>query len=95
MEKVRRNRTLLWNRGIGKLNFCLFLLSAMFLIKCEGDHSTPNSEFFNPLANPQDGPPAGILTVIIRFLWKQDLKIFPRSFLSPTTTPEIFVLITP
>ena len=35
------------------------LLLAIFLITCEGDHSSPNAEFINPLANPEDGPPAG------------------------------------
>ncbi len=35
------------------------LLSAMVLIQCESDNSMPNAEFHNPLANPNDGPPAG------------------------------------
>ena len=32
---------------------------AFLMVTCEGDHSAPNAEFINPLANPEDGPPAG------------------------------------
>jgi hypothetical protein len=31
----------------------------VFIIRCEGDHTTQNADFQNPLANPEDGPPAG------------------------------------
>ena len=32
---------------------------AFFMVTCEGDNSAPSAEFINPLANPEDGPPAG------------------------------------
>lgn len=54
-----KNRNLFCKMGVRKLNFGLFLLMAFFIVTCEGDNSSPNAEFTNPLANPQDGPPAG------------------------------------
>ena len=34
-------------------------LFAFFLIRCDGDRTTQNAMFINPLSDPQDGPPAG------------------------------------
>jgi hypothetical protein len=31
----------------------------VFVIRCEGDHTPAGAVFHNPLANPQNGPPAG------------------------------------
>jgi len=42
-----------------KISFYIFLLLLSFLVMCKGDHTSPNAEFINPLANPQEGPPAG------------------------------------
>ena len=36
---------------------CLFI--AILLTRCDGDDTRPSAVFINPLANPQDGPPAG------------------------------------
>jgi len=44
---------------IHKVSFIPLLFALVFLFRCEGDHSSPDTEFINPLANPQDGPPAG------------------------------------
>ena len=37
----------------------VFLLIIVFMVRCDGDHTSPTAEFQNPLANPQDGPAAG------------------------------------
>jgi hypothetical protein len=44
---------------LNKISFYMFLLLLSFLVMCRGDHTSPNAEFINLLANPQDGPPAG------------------------------------
>jgi hypothetical protein len=31
----------------------------ILMIRCEGDDTSHNASFHNPLANPQEGPPAG------------------------------------
>jgi hypothetical protein len=38
--------------------YILFLVSGL-LIRCDGDRTSPTAEFHNPLANPEEGPPAG------------------------------------
>jgi hypothetical protein len=47
------------NQGFYSMRFLICFLIIVSLIGCEGDHSPQNSVFHNPLANPQDGPPAG------------------------------------
>jgi hypothetical protein len=59
MIKDKRNRNLSWIMDIRRLCFYLCLLMEMILVTCEGDHSSPNAEIINPLANPENGPPAG------------------------------------
>ena len=59
MERIRKNIKLPQNTRIVRISIILFILIAMFLITCEGDHSSPNAWFINPLAHPEDGPPAG------------------------------------
>lgn len=44
---------------LNRFSFFLYLLMLSFLVMCKGDHTSPNAEFINLLANPQDGPPAG------------------------------------
>ncbi len=57
--KVRRSRNLSGHIGICKISlYVLFLISGL-LIRCDGDSSSPTAEFHNPLANPEEGPPAG------------------------------------
>jgi len=59
MERIRKNIKLPQNTRIVKPGIFLFLIMAILMITCEGDHSSPNAWFINPLANPEDGPPAG------------------------------------
>lgn len=35
------------------------ILPAFLIVSCKGDRTAPDAVFINPLANPQDGPPAG------------------------------------
>jgi hypothetical protein len=42
-----------------KIILVMNLIIAIFMIQCEGENTSPIVEFHNPLANPQDGPPAG------------------------------------
>jgi hypothetical protein len=42
-----------------KISLYVLFLIAGLLIRCDGDHTSPTAEFHNPLANPQEGPPAG------------------------------------
>lgn len=44
---------------ISKFRFYLYFLAMIIIISCEGDHAQPAVEFHNPLAHPEDGPPAG------------------------------------
>lgn len=44
---------------IRKISLSLFFFFAILLFSCEGDRSSPNVEFTNPLKNPESGPPAG------------------------------------
>ncbi len=43
----------------GQICFSLVLILCLMLSGCEDDESTQQASFHNPLANPQDGPPAG------------------------------------
>jgi hypothetical protein len=42
-----------------KICYCVFVLTVIFMSRCDGDHTSPTAEFQNPLANPQNGPAAG------------------------------------
>ncbi len=42
-----------------KVSLFAGFLMAFFIVSCKGDRTTNNAIFINPLANPQDGPPAG------------------------------------
>ncbi len=44
---------------MGRISLFLFIIMGVFLRACEGDKLSPNTEFQNPLSNPEDGPPAG------------------------------------
>jgi len=44
---------------MGRLNLFFVVIMLIFLIRCEGNDPVSGTEFQNPLANPQDGPPAG------------------------------------
>lgn len=44
---------------IRRIVYTLSLIGIIFLTHCKGDNTSPNVEVHNPLANPQDGPPAG------------------------------------
>lgn len=59
MLKYQKNRNITGVIVIRKCCYYAFFIITMLLIRCEGDHSSPNVSFHNPLANPQDGPPAG------------------------------------
>jgi hypothetical protein len=49
----------LGHRAVHKIGFIFGLLTAILMIRCEGDDTSNNASFHNPLTNPQDGPPAG------------------------------------
>jgi hypothetical protein len=59
MVRVWKYRKLFGNIDKYKISFVVCFLIAVFMMRCEGDRSTQNAEFQNPLANPQDGPAAG------------------------------------
>jgi hypothetical protein len=59
MVRVWKYRKLFGNIDKYKISFVVCFLMAVFMMRCEGDRSTQNAEFQNPLANPQDGPAAG------------------------------------
>jgi hypothetical protein len=42
-----------------KVSLFAGFLMAFFIVSCKGDRTTNSAIFINPLANPQDGPPAG------------------------------------
>jgi hypothetical protein len=42
-----------------KISIFLCFIITMQFIRCEGDNTIQYAEFHNPLANPNDGPPAG------------------------------------
>jgi hypothetical protein len=44
---------------INKVSLFAGFLMALFIVSCKGDRTSQNAVFINPLANPQDGPPAG------------------------------------
>jgi hypothetical protein len=57
--RAAKKRSILGRENITMICFCVPLLAAMFLISCEGDQTTQNAEFQNPLAHPEEGPAAG------------------------------------
>lgn len=59
MIKDLRDKSVIGNPGLYKFSLFVFSLMMVFLCSCEGDHSPESTLFHNPLANPQDGPPAG------------------------------------
>jgi hypothetical protein len=46
-------------KTIHKICYLLSLIIVLVLIHCKDDNNNPYVEFHNPLANPEDGPPAG------------------------------------
>ena len=59
MVEVPKNKSLVFTGKIRNLSFFVWLLFAIILLRCEGDNPSPGIYFQNPLANPEDGPPAG------------------------------------
>lgn len=59
MINYLRNRKVKKKPALKPISFIVCFTMAVFIIGCEGDHSTQSAAFHNPLANPQDGPPAG------------------------------------
>jgi len=57
--KALQSKTLSVKISIKKIALSICFLMALILIMCDRDHITPTAVFQNPLANPQDGPPAG------------------------------------
>jgi hypothetical protein len=53
------NKRVKGNQVVYRISFLICILMMVILIRCEGDHSPGSAVFHNPLANPQDGPPAG------------------------------------
>lgn len=53
------NKKVKENPAFYRIGFLICLFIMILLIRCEGDHSPQSTGFHNPLANPQDGPPAG------------------------------------
>ncbi len=47
------------NASVMKISLILILATTLFAVSCKKDSSTPTEKIHNPLANPNDGPPAG------------------------------------
>jgi hypothetical protein len=57
--KALQSKNLSVKISIKKITLLICFVIAVFQIRCDRDHTTPTAVFQNPLANPQDGPPAG------------------------------------
>jgi hypothetical protein len=57
--KGLRNIKLLERQIVYKISIFLSIIMTLQLICCEDDNTIQYAEFHNPLANPNDGPPAG------------------------------------
>jgi hypothetical protein len=55
LKNIRRIRYY----SCSRITFICYLILVIFVLSCEGDKSGPTVLVHNPLANPQDGPPAG------------------------------------
>ncbi len=48
-------------QNVHRLSFILYMIVTIFMVRCKGEDNSPTQyvKFQNPLANPNDGPPAG------------------------------------